>query len=113
MTVPDRDLHQLATLRRLTWLLIAAIAAGCLVGIAIPAGHGWDFANFYDAGRRVASGQIEDLYMPGSPIEAAPPQGGMAFWGTPISAALYVPMAWFRRPRPWCCSRSRTSPRTG
>jgi hypothetical protein len=98
MTAQDPDRQRLATVRRLTGIIIVLIAAGCAVGVAVPAGHGWDFANFYDAGRRVATGQVQDLYTPGSPIAGAPPQGVMAFWGTPISAALYVPMGWFPPP---------------
>ncbi len=32
--------------RRLTYLLLAIIAFAAIVGIIIPAGLGWDFANF-------------------------------------------------------------------
>lgn len=95
MTVPVQGQHHLNTLRWLTRFCIGLIVVGCAVAIAVPAGHGWDFANFYDAGRRVATGRIQDLYAPGSPIDGAPPQGVMAFWGAPISAALYVPLGWF------------------
>jgi hypothetical protein len=63
------------------------------IGIAVPAGLGWDFANFYDAGRRLAAGQVADLYDPEGPIAGRAPQGRLAFWSAPISAALYVPMA--------------------
>lgn len=80
--------------------LIAAglIAAGlaALIGIAVPAGLRWDFGNFYDTGRRVAAGQIQDIYNPASAISGQPPHGRMAFWGTPISAAFYVPFGLFR-----------------
>jgi hypothetical protein len=95
MTVPVQDDRRLNTLRWLTQLSIGLIVVGCAVAVAVPAGHRWDFANFYDAGRRVAAGRIQDLYLPGSPIDGGPPQGVMAFWGTPISAALYVPLGWF------------------
>jgi len=78
-----------------TRLFIALTAVGCVVGVAVPAGLGWDFANFYDAGRRVAAGQIADLYNPLSAIDGQPPQGRTGFFGTPISALLYVPLAAF------------------
>lgn len=81
--------------RRWTRLFITLIVAGCVVGIAVPAGLGWDFANFYDAGRRVAAGQLADLYSPLSTINGQPPQGRTGFFGTPISALLYVPLAPF------------------
>jgi hypothetical protein len=79
--------------RRLTILFVALIGAGCLAGVVVPAGIGWDFANFYDAGRRVATGAVSDLYQPAGQIAGAPPQGSTGFFGTPISAALYTPMA--------------------
>lgn len=71
------------------------MAVGSLLGIVVPAGIGWDFANFYDAGRRVAAGQAHDLYDPATAIGGASPQGSMRFWGTPLSAAFYVPLSWF------------------
>lgn len=80
--------------RQLTWLFVGLIAAGCVVGIIVPAGLGWDFGNFYDAGHRVAAGQIDDLYDAESLIEGNSPQGTMKFWGTPISAVLYAPLSW-------------------
>jgi hypothetical protein len=83
------------TCRRLTWIFIGLMLAGSAVGILVPAGLGWDFANFYDAGRRAAAGQIDDVYDAGSLIAGQPPQGQMRFWGTPISAFLYVPLGAF------------------
>lgn len=80
MTVPVQDDRRLNTLRWLTQLSIGLIVVGCAVAVAVPAGHRWDFANFYDAGRRVAAGRIQDLYLAGSPIDGGPPQGVMAFW---------------------------------
>ena len=68
------------------------------MGIAVPAGLGWDFANFYDAGRRVAAGHAADLYDPKSPIAGQPPQGSTGFFGAPLSAVFYVPLAWFDPP---------------
>jgi hypothetical protein len=81
--------------RRWTWVFIGLIVAGCLVGIAVPAGLGWDFANFYDAGRRIAAGQVGDLYAPASSIAGQPPQGSTGFFGAPLSALFYVPLAAF------------------
>lgn len=69
------------------------MALGWAVAVAVPAGLGWDFANFYDAGRRAAAGQIAELYQPDSPIRGQPPQGKLAFWSAPLSAWLYVPLA--------------------
>ena len=88
----DRDCR---IYRRLTWLAITLMLAGCLVGIAVPAGLGWDFANFYDAGRRASAGQIDDVYDPTSLIAGHTPQGQMRFWGAPISAFFYTPLSGF------------------
>src|SRR5262245_13972372 len=82
-------------MRRWTSGFIVAIVIGCLIGIIVPAGLGWDFANFYDAGRRIAAGQAADLYSPQSAIEGQPAQGSTGFFGTPISAFFYVPLAFF------------------
>jgi hypothetical protein len=79
--------------RALTGVLLLVLLAGCVVGILVPAGLGWDFANFYDAGHKVLTGQIADLYNPLTSIGGQPPQGGMAFWGTPISSYFYAPLA--------------------
>jgi hypothetical protein len=87
--------HPSDVYRRVTWLTLALIGVGCMVGIAVPAGLGWDFANFYDAGRRVAAGATSDLYNPLSLIEGQPPQGRTGFFGAPISALLYVPLSGF------------------
>ena len=82
-------------MRRWTSGFIVAIVIGCLIGIIVPAGLGWDFANFYDAGRRVVAGQAADLYNPQSAIAGQPPQGSTGFFGTPLSAFFYVPLAFF------------------
>jgi hypothetical protein len=68
---------------------------GCFVGIVVPAGPGWDFANFYDTGRRVAAGEIQNIYNPDSLIGGEKPQGNMRFWSTPLSAVFYVPLSYF------------------
>ncbi len=80
----------------ITGLLVLGVPA--LIGILIPAGAGWDFANFYDTGRRAAAGELGEIYRPGSLIAGAAPQGGMAFWGAPLSAWLYAPLALFSAP---------------
>lgn len=79
----------------LTLLFVILILVGSIVGTVVPAGPGWDFANFYDTGGRLAAGQIQDLYNPHSLIGGEQPQGQLGFWGTPLSAMLYVPLAWF------------------
>jgi len=77
--------------RRLRQLLVLAGIAST-IGILVPAGLGWDFANFYDTGRRALAGQIADIYSPTSLIGGRPPQGSMAFWGAPLSAFFYAPI---------------------
>lgn len=72
---------------------LALICLGSIAGILTPAGLGWDFANFYDAGRRAFHGQTADLYDPAAPIAGRPPQGHMAFFSAPITAYLYAPLA--------------------
>jgi hypothetical protein len=79
--------------KHLSGLFIGLMVCGCLIGVLVPAGLGWDFANFYDAGRRVAAGDIDDLYRPAAPIAGKPPQGTTGFYGTPLSAVFYRPMA--------------------
>ncbi len=78
--------------RRMTIVFTALIVVVAVTGSLVPAGIGWDFANFYDTGRRIVAWQIADLYNPDSLINGAAPQGGLAFWGTPISALLYAPL---------------------
>jgi hypothetical protein len=90
-----RDPDQSDPYRQWTRVIVTLVVAGCVVGIAVPAGLGWDFANFYDAGRRVAAGQIADLYNPDSEIGGRPPQGTTGFFGTPLSALFYLPLSAF------------------
>jgi len=80
--------------RWLTAALVLLMLAGCVVGILVPAGIGWDFACFYDAGRKALAGQIGDLYNPYALIAGQAPQAHMAFWGAPISSLFYAPMGW-------------------
>ncbi|MEO6224083.1 MAG: glycosyltransferase 87 family protein [Vicinamibacterales bacterium] len=82
--------------RRWAWLFLTLICAVSIIGIAVPAGLGWDFANFYDAGRRAAAGQYADLYSPLSAIDGRPPQGSTGFFGAPLSAFFYAPLAGFQ-----------------
>ncbi len=72
--------------------VLAALGALCAIAVIVPAGLGWDFANFYDAGRKILAGQIGDLYDVTAWIAGAPPQGEMLFLSAPISAYLYAPM---------------------
>ncbi len=74
-------------------LVLALIVVLATIGILVPAGPGWDFANFYDTGSRAAAGQMADLYHPDRPIDGHAPQGGMAYWSPPLSAYFYVPLA--------------------
>lgn len=81
--------------RPITIVFLILIGFATLVGTVVPAGLGWDFANFYDTGRRVAVWQIADLYESESLIAGEPPQGKLSFWGAPISALLYAPLSLF------------------
>lgn len=82
-------------LRRVVRMCGGLLLLQSVIGIAVPAGLGWDFANFYDAGRRVAAGQVEDLFDARREIAGQPPQGHLDFLSTPISAALYAPLSAF------------------
>ena len=75
-------------------LALALVFAGAAV--VVPAGLGWDFANFYDTGRRAARGLLGSIYSPETAIGSESPQGKMAFWGAPISAWFYAPLSVFR-----------------
>jgi hypothetical protein len=82
-------------------LLLAMLAAAlvlCLqIAFGITSGDGlkWDFANFYDAGHKALAGETAGLYDPTVLIEGNSPQGSLAFYGTPLSAYLYAPLALF------------------
>jgi len=79
-------------------LLLFVVPVLCLkiaVGITNGEGLKWDFANFYDAGHKVLAGEIQNLYDPTASIEGGAPQGKKAYYGTPLSAALFVPLALF------------------
>ena len=80
---------------RLLYVCSAIIVVGSLAAIIVPAGIKWDFGNFYDAGRRILAGQVNDLYAPNTLIAGQEPQARTGFWGTPLSAYLYVPLALF------------------
>ncbi|MFI5321311.1 MAG: glycosyltransferase 87 family protein [Myxococcota bacterium] len=83
------EAHARSLARTATLLL----AFACLLGIALPAGLGWDFANFYDTGRRVAAGQLADIFDASTPIAGVAPSTKLDFYGAPISAFLYAPLA--------------------
>jgi hypothetical protein len=78
---------------RISLVLMLILSAGILLGIALPAGSGWDFANFYDAGHKVLAGQLKDLYDATALIQGKPPQGEMPYYGAPLTAALFAPLA--------------------
>lgn len=80
---------------RLTRGLVSLMLLGSMAGIVVPAGINWDFGNFYDAGRRILAGETHQLYLPTSLVAGTPPQATTGFWGTPLSAYLYVPIALF------------------
>ncbi len=87
-----------AAVRHYQWItaiVLVLLLAGTVVGVLVPAGLGWDFANFYDAGRKAAAGDFAHLYDVYSPIAGAAPQGTMQFWGTPISTLFYIPLGMF------------------
>ena len=88
-----RTLSQ-AACNRISFLLLIILGAGMSIGIAINAGTGWDFANFYDAGHKIRAGQIQDLYDATAPIEGQAPQGQMPYYGVPLSAVVFSALAW-------------------
>jgi Glycosyltransferase family 87 len=79
--------------RLVTAFALLLILTGCLIGIVVPAGLGWDFGNFYEAGRLVATNQAEDLYRPERAAGAPPSVGHMRFWSAPLSAAFLAPLS--------------------
>jgi hypothetical protein len=84
--------------RLLPFLMLFAGFTLCVeIGFGVNNGQGlkWDFANFYDAGHKVIAGETHNLYDPSAPIEGKPAQGQTPFYGTPLSAVLYAPLAWF------------------
>jgi Glycosyltransferase family 87 len=88
--------EEISNYRNLTLFFVLLLLTGCITGILVPAGLGWDFANFYDAGRRAAAGDFANLYIANAPIQGNPPQGNLTFYGTPLSAYLYIPFANFQ-----------------
>ena len=87
---PNRDKWAYATIA----LALTIIAVQIAAGIGNGEGLTWDFANYYDAGHKVAAGELATLYDPSAAIEGRPPQGRMAYLGPPLSAVLFVPLAW-------------------
>ena len=78
-------------------IALAVSIAAAQIGVGIGKGEGlsWDFANYYDAGRKVAAGELAALYDPDAIIAGQAPQGRMAYLAPPLSAILFVPLAWF------------------
>jgi Glycosyltransferase family 87 len=91
--------HARTSYNAVTGAALTLIIVGCTIGVFVPAGLGWDFANFYDAGHRVVAGQFADLYHADRWIAGQPTQGSMRFWGAPLSAALFAPLAFLRPER--------------
>lgn len=81
--------------RVLAWLLGTGLILVALWASFQGWGLRWDFANFYDAGHRALVGQAGDLYEATRPIAGQPPLGVMRFWGAPLVAGLYAPLALF------------------
>ena len=79
---------------RISFGAALVLAAGIVAGIVVPAGPGWDFANFYDAGHKILAGQIAGPIHPAALIEGRAPEGHLAYYGTPVSALLFAPLAW-------------------
>jgi hypothetical protein len=69
------------------------MAVGCVIGIVLPAGIGWDFANFYDAGQKAAGGHMARLYDPFFTAADVTPLANLQFWSAPITAYLFAPLA--------------------
>jgi hypothetical protein len=84
---------QISTYRNISRWLVAGLVLANLVVLFIEMGLGWDFANFYDAGRKVAAGEASNLYDNDALIAGQAPQSQMAFVGTPLSAVFYTPLA--------------------
>jgi len=95
LTLPDSEAAQIQIWRAVTVAACVGMALVTITGILVPAGLGWDFANFYDTGRRAAAGQLMSIYDPTTTIAGQAPQGGMAFWGAPLSAWFYAPLSMF------------------
>ncbi|MEO8367656.1 MAG: glycosyltransferase 87 family protein [Candidatus Solibacter sp.] len=74
--------------------VLLLLGIGMVLAILIPAGPGWDFANFYDAGHKIVAGQTADLYNSRVLIEGKPAEGHLPYYGTPISAVLLAPLGW-------------------
>ncbi len=95
MKVSEEDTHA-PRHKKITVAALSLIATGCLIGILVPAGLGWDFGNFYNAGHLVATGHVANLYRADSTVPGEPGKGAMRFWGAPLTAALFAPLAWLR-----------------
>lgn len=79
------------------WLIAILICLYLIVtAICIADGDGirWDFANFYDTGRRMAAGQSRDIYRAHTEIAGQAPLAhpSMKFFSAPLSAYLYLPL---------------------
>lgn len=89
----NRRLLTSIVLWSLSLIAVLAIALQIRIGLVREAGLTWDFANFYDAGHKALVGETHNLYDRFASIENRLPQGDMAFYGTPLSAYFYAPLA--------------------
>lgn len=80
--------------RLIALVCVALLLIGTSAGVVIEKGLHWDFATFYDAGHKVSAGQPHDLYKADAPIAGEPSLGNQLFWGSPLSAVIYVPLSW-------------------
>ena len=81
------------TLRNIGILSLVLLALVLVHGVLSPRGLYLDFANFYDAGQKVSVGELNNLFDPFAEIDGQSPYGNMLFFGTPISAYAYAPLA--------------------
>lgn len=70
------------------------ILAATIYGILDLRGLGLDFANFYDAGRKAASGEFQSLYDPFALIKGEKPFGHMLYFSAPMASYFFAPLAW-------------------
>ena len=72
---------------------LAILAVSFIYAIGFTDGALWDFSGFYDAARRVASGEIGNIYDVTTEIGGRRPLSIMPYRGTPIGAVVLSPLA--------------------
>lgn len=75
-------------------VLITVVSARALMKVTSSAGVSWDFVNFYNAGRRIAAGQLNELYAAPLSVGGEPVAGTglLQYVGFPISAVVFAPL---------------------